>query len=95
MARLSHGGPGLTNASFHQGINQIQQTLTDNHNATLAFERDRAHKTLAKKHGDALAERIMRLCNVTQEIDLAEVHTLLLKTSKPQTYAVLTSLFAE
>ena len=95
MARLGVGGPQLSNAAFARGVADLQTTLTDHHNATLDFERDRANKTFTDKHGDALAQRVHRYCGVARDLDLPEVHNLLLKTAKAQAHAVLYSLFQE
>ena len=38
--------------------------MRDDTNATLAFQRDANTKTFEDKHGQTLAQRIYRLCNV-------------------------------
>ena len=95
LARMGVGGPGLSNAAFAAGVAQIQTTLTDTHADRIQFERDRATKTFAEKHGDALADRLMRFCSVADEANLPEVHSLLVKAPRNREYSVLNGILAE
>lgn len=94
MSRIGVGGPGLSNAAFAHGVNELRASLESNHRATLEFERARNEKTFTDLHGATTAEKLHRLCNVASDDLLPEVHGLLLKTAKARTYAVLASLFA-
>ena len=95
MARLGHGGPGLSNAAFGLGVADICQTLEDTAEAALTYNRDSKLKTFADKHGDALERRILRFCNVATEASLPEAHRLLLQAPKNKEYSILTVLFTE
>ena len=79
MARLGVGGPGLSNTTFAHGVATLRQTMEDNLTATLDFKRTQSNKTFTDVHGDALALKMHRLCDVIDDADLPEVHTLLLK----------------
>jgi hypothetical protein len=94
LARLGVGGPGLSNAAFAHGVDEIRKVMTDTHEERLDFERQRNTKTFTDFHGEALAQQMHRLCGVTSDVNLPEVHSLLLQTAKGRIYAVLTSLFA-
>jgi hypothetical protein len=93
MARLGVGGPGLSNAAFPHGVGELRKTMTDTHEERLDFERQRNTKMFTDFHGEALAQQMHRLC-VTSDVNLPEVHGLLLQTAKGRIYAVPTSLFA-
>lgn len=95
LSRLGVGGPGLSNAAFANGVTEIKSTLEATHQASLEFERARREKSFSDLHGEALAQQLYRLCNVTRDADLPEVHTLLLKTPKGRSYGVLSALFAQ
>ena len=95
MARLGVGGPGLTTAAFNAGINNLTNTLTNANQATIDYHRNAAVKTFADEHGPALAQRIMNLCSVVDEVNLPEVHTTLVNTPKARECAVIGALFAE
>jgi hypothetical protein len=95
LARIGVGGPGLSNAAFAHGVAELKTTMENTHIATLEFERARNEKTFTDQHGAALALQMHRLCGVTSDADLPEVHNLLLKTAKGRVYGVLTSLFAQ
>jgi threonine dehydrogenase-like Zn-dependent dehydrogenase len=94
MARLGVGGPGLSNAAFAHGVGELRKTMTDTHEERLDFERQRNTKTFTDFHGEALAQQMHRLCGVTSDVNLPEVHSLLLQMAKGRIYTVLTSLFA-
>jgi hypothetical protein len=95
LSRLGIGGPGLSNAAFAHGVTELKTTLEATHQATLEFERARREKSFADIHGEALAQQVYRLCNVTRDADLPEVHTLLLKTPRGRAYGVLSALFMQ
>ena len=95
MARLGVGGPGLSNTTFAHGVATLRQTMEDNLTATLDFKRAQNNKTFTDVHGDALALKMHRLCDVIDDADLPEVHTLLLKAGKGRAYGILNSMFAE
>jgi hypothetical protein len=78
MARLGVVGPGLSNAAFVHGVGELRKTMTDTHEERLAFERQRNTKTFTDFHGEALAQQMHRLCGVTSDVNLPEVHSLLL-----------------
>ena len=82
MARLGVGGTGLSDTTFAHGGATLQQTMRDNLTTTLDFERARANKTFTDHHGDALAQRMHRLCGVTCDEDLPDVHALPIKAGK-------------
>ena len=46
-----------------------------------------------KHHGDALSQRLMNWCDVTDELDLPEVHRLLLVTPKSGEHGMLGAIF--
>ena len=95
MAKLGVGGPGLTSAAFAAGVNQVTNALETNKNDTLAYHRAEKDLTFADKHGDALGQRVFRICLVNRDIDLPEVHRLLVKCPKSHEYAVVGALLAE
>jgi hypothetical protein len=68
--------------------------MTDTHKEHLDFERQRNTKTFTDFHGEALAQQMHCLCGVTSDVNLPEVHNLLLQSAKGRIYTVLTSLFA-
>jgi hypothetical protein len=93
LARLGVGGPDLSNAAFAHGVGELRKTMTDTHKERLDFERQRNTKLFTNFHGEALAQQMHRLCWVMMDVNLPEVHSLLLQTAKGRIYAVLTSLF--
>ena len=95
LLRLGIGGPGLTTAAFQQGIQEVRQTLETTAQDQLQFERDRNNKTFTDKHGDALAQRMHRLCGVADDRFLPEVHQQLAKAPKGRDYGILGNLFSE
>jgi hypothetical protein len=95
QARISVGGPGLSNAAFAHGVAELKTTLEATHIATLELECARSDKSFTDYHGAALAQQMHRLCAVTDDARLPEVHSLLLKTSKERMYGVLSSLFVQ
>ena len=82
LARVGAGGPGLSSAAFNHGISVLRTTMQDTHVATLEFERNRAIKTFSDHHGEALAQKLHRLCSVERDDDLPPVHALLVKSGK-------------
>ena len=95
MARIGVGGPGLSNTAFAHGVDTIRQTLENNLTANLEFQRNRAVRSFTEAHGAILAQKMHRLCGVTDDAHLPEVHSLLLKAGKGRTYGILNSLLAE
>ena len=95
MARLGVGGPGLSNTTFAHGVATLRQTMEDNLTATLDFKRAENNKTFTDIHGDALALKMHRLCDIINDADLPEIHTLLLKAGKGRAYGILNSMFVE
>ncbi len=95
LSRLGGGGPGLTNAAFNLGVSTIQTTLRENLQSTLEYNRAKSSKTFTDVHGPALATVIHRLCDVTDDADLPDVHKLLLVAGKGRTHGMLNGLFAE
>jgi hypothetical protein len=94
LLRVGMGGPALSNAAFALGVNELKTSLEGTHRATLEFERARQEKSFADTHGADLALYLHRLCGVTRDEDLPDVHNLLLRTPRGQVYAVLASLLA-
>ena len=64
LARIGHGGPGLTNAAFATGIRDVSKTLEATHQAALKYDQDKSNKTFEDKHGAALAQVLHRYCSV-------------------------------
>jgi len=87
--RVPHLGPGLTAAHLDSSMMKLQQTMVDNAQARMTFDRDRAVKTMADRHGEELTRTIMRLCDVTDEVNLPPVHTLLAKSPKGSAYGIV------
>jgi hypothetical protein len=76
------------------GVGEIcNKAMTDTHKERLDFQRQRNTKTFTDFHWEALTQQMHRLCGVTSDVNLPEVHSLL-QTAKGQIYVVLTSLFA-
>ena len=94
LQRVGMGGPGLTTAAFNAGVAGIQNTLTATAQQALEFERARSNKTFTDRHGDALAERMHRLCGVADDDHLPDTHVLLAKASKGKDYAILAGQIA-
>ena len=95
MARLGVGGPSLTSASFRAGIDELTATLGNNTERLLDAEKAKSVKTFSGKHGDALSQSLMNWCDVTDELDLPEVHRLLLVTPKSGEHGMLGAMFNE
>ena len=95
MAALGVGGPQLSNNQFNVGIQELRQTLTDNHDDTKAFERQIRTKTFQDKHGAALEQRILRFCGVASSDLLPPVHNLLVNAPRGREYSILNCAFAE
>ena len=90
------GGPGLTTNAFNAGITNLQATMNNVATQRLDFERARAERSFTEKHGDALAQRMHRLCDVGDDNHLPEALRLLAKsTSKSCDCAILGNLFRE
>ena len=92
LAKLGWGGPGLTTASFQQGVQAIQNTLTNTTNNTIDYQRQKDNKTFTAKHGTALAERIQRLTDANDDASLPEVHRLVAASGKHQAHGIIASL---
>ena len=92
---MGAGGPGLSNAAFNHGVNMLRATMQDTHVAALEFERNKANKTFTDYHGEALAQKMHRLCGVDRDDDLPPVHVLLVKSGKGRAYGIIGALFAE
>ena len=87
------GGPALTTAAFNAGIVNMQATLKHNAAERLRLEAARNSRSFTSKHGDALAERMHRLCGVANDVDLPEVHVLLARApNKAKDYAIIQGL---
>ncbi len=67
---------------FNCGITDLCNTLDTNAQECLTFECDQNIKTFMDKHGDALCNRVHLYCNVSHEVDLPAVHSLLTKAPK-------------
>ena len=91
MARLGAGGPSVTTAAFNNGINVLRDSLTENVNSALAYDRDKSNKTFTQRHGEDLAQVLHNLCEVADDANLPSVHRLLAKASKHQDVAILQS----
>ena len=92
--RAGVGGPQLTTHAFNAGITNLETTMKDVATRRLAFERARNERSFTEQHGDALAQRMYRLCAVVDDDHLPEVHKILAKsTSKSRDYAVVGNLF--
>ena len=89
LHRLGVGGPGLTTAAFNAGVQRISQTLTDQHDATLAFERTRDDKTFTARCGEPIANVMHRLTGADRDENLPQIHNTLAKASKTTAYAIL------
>ena len=94
MVSLGVGGPQLSNNQFDLGVQQLRQTLTDNHVDSKAFEREIRIKSFQDKHGAALEERALRFCAVTSSDRLPEVHRLLVNAPRGREYSILNCEFA-
>ncbi len=90
------GGPGLTTAAFNAGMANMQATLEHVSAERLRHEAARAARTFTSKNGEALAQRMYRLCNVANDVDLPDVHQLLARASgKSQDYSIIQGLIHE
>ena len=56
LNRAGIGRPGLTNATFNAGIADLTNTLDNNAQAAIRYQRDRNEKTFTDKHGANLAQ---------------------------------------
>ena len=94
--RFGVGGPALSNHTFNAGVNTLKDTLDNNAQERLVFERNRRNQTFTDKNGGALAQRMYYLCNVIDDAGLPECHRLLAKSSnKGRDYAILNNLFRQ
>ena len=95
LARLGIGGPGLTTAAFSAGIAAVNTTLQTTHNDAIAFQKAQGEKTFTQKYGKTVATTLHNLCNVTDDTLLPDIHGLLAKAPKNQSYAILANLVQE
>ena len=94
--RAGVGGPQLTTTAFNAGIADLQTTMNNVATQRLAFERARASRSFTEKHGEALAQRMHRLCGVVDDEHLPDVLKLLAKApAKDQDYAIIGNAFRE
>ena len=90
------GGPGLTMPAFQAGIANMQATLDHNAAECIRHENTHSEKTFTGKYGDALAQRMHRLCNTPDDTGLPDVHTLLVKApNKSHDYVIIQGLIQE
>ena len=89
---LGMGSPGLTNATFMAGVGNVVNAVNQNATDALDYQRNKHNKSFTDKHGEILAERMHRLCNVTRDEDLPQVHLLLASAPKGRDYTILKSL---
>jgi hypothetical protein len=94
MSALGVGGPQLSNNQFDLGVQQLRQTLTENHDDSKAFERQIRIKSFQDKHGAALEQRALRFCDVPTSDRLPEVHRLLVNAPRGREYSILNCEFA-
>ena len=85
------GGPTLDNGTFNAGMTGLRNSIQQATETTLDFERQRREVTFTQKHGEALARKMHRLCNVNQDTHLPEIHQLLARGTKGRDHAILTS----
>ena len=96
LAAAGVGGPGLTTAAFQAWIANMQATLDHNAAERIRHENARSEKTFTGKYGDAIAQRMHRLCNVPDDAGLPDIHNLLVKApSKSHDYAIIQGLIQE
>ena len=87
------GGPALMTAAFNAGIANMQATLDHNAAERLRHEAARNSRSFTSKHGDALAERMHRLCGVAADVDPPKVHILSARApNKAQDYTIIQGL---
>ena len=91
LARVGVGGPQLSNAAFNTGVTQLQQTLNNNAQQRLQFERDRSNKTFTDKFGEHLANLMYKMTGAADDNGLPEVHKVLARAPKGQYYGILSS----
>jgi hypothetical protein len=95
MALIGVGGPALSNNTFQVGIDNLGKTIKDSHQEYIDYDRDSKTKTFGQKYGDALETRVLRLCSVGRELDLPEVHRLLVNAPRGREYSILNNLLSE
>ena len=95
MARLGHGGPGLSSAAFTTGITELRNTLENNHQAQISHDVNSRTKTFTDKHGSTLSERVCRLCSAVDDQHLPEIHELLVNAPKNREYGIIQAIINE
>ena len=74
----------------------MQATLEHNAAERIRHETARNEKTFTGKYGDAIAQRMHRLCNSPDDAGLPDIHNLLVKApSKSHDYAIIQGLIQE
>ena len=92
LGKLGVGGPALSTAAFNTGVNAIVGRLERDNQNTLQYHRDKDNKSFTDRHGEQLAERVRRWCNVTDDAALPEIHRLLAKSDgKARDYGIIQS----
>ena len=94
LTRAGRGGATLTAAAFQAGIANLTNTLDNNAAAAIAYHRDRNDKSFTDRHGQALAQRVHRLCGVADDAHLPEIHVLLAKAPKGKEFSIIQSALA-
>ena len=90
------GGPGLTTNAFNASITNLETTVNNVATQRLDFQCAPAERSFTEKHGDALAQRMHRLCNVANNDHPPKALRLLAKsTTKSHDCAILGNLFRE
>ena len=95
MAKIGVGTGGITGATFAAGLATLRTTLEDQTTRALDVYQASSTTTFAEKHGNALADRVLNLCNVNNANALPEVHQTLVSCPKARECGVVTALFAE
>ena len=95
MATIGVGGPQLSNNAFQVGIQDLRQTLTDNHTNGQVFERSLRTKTFRDKHGASLEQRVLRFTCAVDEAHMTPIHGLLVNAPRGREYSILNCAFAE
>ena len=91
---LGYGGPSLSAATFNHGMTQIETAIAESTQKRIDYDKATSNKSFREKHGEALLELLYKFTGQTNEVDLPQIHKLLVAAPKNREYGILQSTLA-
>jgi hypothetical protein len=82
IARLGHGGPALSNATFNQGMLVLSNSMQETRDAQAALAIRNDVKTVRAERGEAVLQELFNLCYVNDETQLPPLWRIVANSNK-------------